>query len=181
MYKKVQDSGLTEIVPLICTSAIWDYYSVFSHLEFPQGKLLWSLQQLTSRGGGSILPPSWIPSKLTIRVAVILWFDGFVYWYGRQYFSFTWFSCLIRRKANKKLLLNVIYAITCCQLSSVSFFPPPKHHAFIFQWMRISANVNFSEYLLNHSSPKMRNSNGFPSLRHRELHIITNSTKLPQW
>ena len=40
MYKKVQDSGLTEIVPLICTSAIWDYYCVFSHPEFPQGKLL---------------------------------------------------------------------------------------------------------------------------------------------
>ena len=33
----MQESGLTEIIPFICTSALWDQYSVFAHPEFPQG------------------------------------------------------------------------------------------------------------------------------------------------
>ena len=33
----MQESGLTEIIPLICASAIWGQYPVFSHPEFPQG------------------------------------------------------------------------------------------------------------------------------------------------
>ena len=33
----MQKSGLTEIMPLIYTSAIWGQYPVFSHPEFPQG------------------------------------------------------------------------------------------------------------------------------------------------
>ena len=37
MYGKMQESGLTEILPLICTSTIWGQYPVFSHPEFPQG------------------------------------------------------------------------------------------------------------------------------------------------
>ena len=36
MHGKMQESGLTEIIPLICTSAIWGLYPVFSHPEFPQ-------------------------------------------------------------------------------------------------------------------------------------------------
>ena len=36
----MQESGLTEITPLICTSAIWGQYPVLSHPESPQGKLL---------------------------------------------------------------------------------------------------------------------------------------------
>ena len=32
----MQESGLTEINPLICTSAIWGLYPVFSYPEFPQ-------------------------------------------------------------------------------------------------------------------------------------------------
>ena len=39
MYGKMQESGLTEIIPLICTSAIWGQYPVFSHPESPQGAL----------------------------------------------------------------------------------------------------------------------------------------------
>ena len=35
VYGKIQESGLTEIIPLICTSAIWGQYPVFSHPEFP--------------------------------------------------------------------------------------------------------------------------------------------------
>ena len=33
----MQESGLTEIIPLICTPGIWDQCPVFSHPEFPQG------------------------------------------------------------------------------------------------------------------------------------------------
>ena len=39
MYETMQESGLTEIILLICTSAIWDQYPVFSHPESPQGVL----------------------------------------------------------------------------------------------------------------------------------------------
>ena len=49
----MQESGLTEIIPLICTSAIWGQYPVFSHPGFPQGSLaplgvLQSLMTVTS-------------------------------------------------------------------------------------------------------------------------------------
>ena len=37
MYGKTQESGFTEIIPLICTSAIWGQCPVFSHPDFPQG------------------------------------------------------------------------------------------------------------------------------------------------
>ena len=37
MYRKLQESGFTEIIPLICTSAICSQYPVFLHPEFPQG------------------------------------------------------------------------------------------------------------------------------------------------
>ena len=36
MYGKMQESGLTEVIPLMCTLAIWGRYPVFSHPEFPQ-------------------------------------------------------------------------------------------------------------------------------------------------
>ena len=39
MTGKMQESGLTKIIPLICTSAIWGQYPVFSHPEFPQDSL----------------------------------------------------------------------------------------------------------------------------------------------
>lgn len=49
MYGKMQESGLTEIIPLIRTSAIWSQYPVFSypvfsHPEFPQAAPLGWLQ-----------------------------------------------------------------------------------------------------------------------------------------
>ena len=37
MHGKTQESGLTEILPLICTSAIWGQDPVLSPPEFPQG------------------------------------------------------------------------------------------------------------------------------------------------
>ena len=37
MYGKMQESGLTEIIPFTGTSAIWGQFPVFSHPESPQG------------------------------------------------------------------------------------------------------------------------------------------------
>ena len=39
MLGKMQEPGLTEIIPLICTLNIWGQYPVYSHPEFPQGTL----------------------------------------------------------------------------------------------------------------------------------------------
>ena len=36
MCGKMQESGLTEVIPLMCTSNIWDQNPVFSHPQFPQ-------------------------------------------------------------------------------------------------------------------------------------------------
>lgn len=40
MHGNIQESGLIEIIPLMCTSALWDQCPVFSHPESPQGALL---------------------------------------------------------------------------------------------------------------------------------------------
>ena len=40
MCGKMQDSGVPEIIPLMCTSAFWDQYPVLSHPESPQGASL---------------------------------------------------------------------------------------------------------------------------------------------
>ena len=40
MYGKMQESGLTEIIPLICTSAVCGQHPVVSHPESPWGTLM---------------------------------------------------------------------------------------------------------------------------------------------
>ena len=37
MYEKMRESGLIEIIPLICTSVVSDWYPVLSPPESPQG------------------------------------------------------------------------------------------------------------------------------------------------
>ena len=39
----MQEPGLTEVIPLVCTSAVWGLYPSVSHPEFPQG----SVQEMT--------------------------------------------------------------------------------------------------------------------------------------
>ena len=39
LYGKMEETGLTEIIPLICTSTFWGQHPVFSHPAFPQGSL----------------------------------------------------------------------------------------------------------------------------------------------
>ena len=46
MSGKMQESGLTEIIPLICTFTIQGQYPVFLHPEIPSGCTGWGLQQL---------------------------------------------------------------------------------------------------------------------------------------
>ena len=87
MYRKMQASGLTEIIPLICTSALWGQYPTFVHPGSPQGVLLevWSRAwQLAAS-----LSPSWVPSGLTIRsdYSGLRSVTSFIYWCDRQHFS----------------------------------------------------------------------------------------------
>ena len=39
-FGKMQSSGLMDIIPLACTSAVWGQNPLFSHPQFPQGLLL---------------------------------------------------------------------------------------------------------------------------------------------
>ena len=74
VYGKMQESGLTEIMTLLCAPAIWGQYPVFSHPEFPQGSpygmaavwclldsrcfLSWASSGLTSSGWKAIIVDS---------------------------------------------------------------------------------------------------------------------------
>ena len=40
MYGKMQESGVIEIIPFVCTSALWGQFPVFLHPESPQGAQL---------------------------------------------------------------------------------------------------------------------------------------------
>ena len=68
MYVKMQDSGPTEIIPLVCISSTWGQYLVFSHPEFPQGS------------------PAHHPWWLQLLMIV----TSFVYWCGRKRSIFHW-------------------------------------------------------------------------------------------
>ena len=59
----MQESGLTEIIPLMCTSAIWGQHSVLSHPESPRGAPLGRVRQLQCEDLRTV--------------------TSFVYWYGR--------------------------------------------------------------------------------------------------
>ena len=65
-------SGLMEIVPLTCPSAIWGQYPVFSHLESTYCAL---------SGVAAAVPrwqnlfPSWVTSGLNFRVPAMWWLD----------------------------------------------------------------------------------------------------------
>ena len=88
MYGKMQEVGFTEIIPLICTSAICDQYPMFSYPEVPQGSAVGS--------GCSLMPARWqvflLRWVLSGSVALHrLWLQplmtmiSFVYWHGRKY------------------------------------------------------------------------------------------------
>ena len=109
LHGKMKTSGLVEIAPLTCTSAVCGRYPVLSHPESPHGVRVGGCRGLCLAGGhpvSSWVPPgltraaamwclagghpvsSWVPPGLT-RAAATWWLDGckvFVYWHGRQHF-----------------------------------------------------------------------------------------------
>ena len=83
MYRKMQESGLTDIIPLIYSSAIWSQYP-----EVPQGLMQgvaavwWLLDgRYSSLSGFSQGSPAHHPWWLQL----LLTLTSFVYWYSRQY------------------------------------------------------------------------------------------------
>ena len=70
MYGKMQESGCTEIIPLICAWAIWNRYPVFSHPEFPRGSLCGVNASLMGARWQAFFP-SWVPSGLTSSPSVV--------------------------------------------------------------------------------------------------------------
>ena len=64
MNRTMQESGLSEIIPLLCVSAVWGRRPVLSHPESPQGAQLRGASGAEGLMAG-ILPPSWVPSGLT--------------------------------------------------------------------------------------------------------------------
>lgn len=80
MYKKMQRSGVTEIIPLMCTSPPWSQYPVFSQ---PEGL------PLMTAGWQGFLFPSWVPSRLTLGGGWNcwwLWQPLFINMAGKIYF-----------------------------------------------------------------------------------------------
>ena len=72
-YGEVQESGLTEIIPLIYISALWGQYPVFPHPEFPGGSP-WGVAAVWKPQDGrrspmaarwQVFAPSRAPSELT--------------------------------------------------------------------------------------------------------------------
>ena len=73
MYGKIQKSGLIEIIPFICTSAIWGQYLVFSHLVSPQDAQLggdWSGWGLDGGHPASILSSLRAPGQGSCNMMV---------------------------------------------------------------------------------------------------------------
>ena len=99
----MQESGLTEIIPLICVSAIWGQYSVLF--------TSWASVRLTKRSGCSLMAARrqvffsfCVPSRLTSshwRAVIADDCDILVYWYGRKYYIFQNHS-LRKNKAQKQ-------------------------------------------------------------------------------
>ena len=69
MYGKMQESELTEIIPLICTSAIWGQCPVFHILSFLRAHR----RELLQSGGclREVFFPSWVPSGLTSSPSLV--------------------------------------------------------------------------------------------------------------
>ena len=126
MHGKLQKSGLTEIIPLICTLALWGQGPVLSHLTSPQG----APSGVAAVAGGlishhhgdkmaGIVSPSWVPLGLSSPSGQ-LECDGrniLIYWRSRQHFFFFTHT--------RKCLTSTIIARSVAQ-SGWTFFCNPK-------------------------------------------------------
>ena len=84
MNGKIQEFGLTEIIPFICISAIWSQYPGFSQPDLP-----WGRSQITDHRYSS---PSWVPLGLTgsyWRAAVRWWLWYPCLWTGQERLHFS--------------------------------------------------------------------------------------------
>ena len=127
MYGKMQESELTEVIPLMCTSAIWGQYPVFSYREFPQGSpkgvaaVCWLLD-----GRYSSLPvPSGLTSSPWAVSAVLMTVASFVYWYGGQYsichtlfpvWTYVWCSKKWNSKKHSESKLSTFWSVPVCMM-----------------------------------------------------------------
>ena len=82
MFGKMQECGPTEILPLICTSAIWGQNSVFSHSEFLGAHCRDWLPSDSCQMAGPLLPDCPQAHQLTIRGHCNCWW--------------LWLLCLLR-------------------------------------------------------------------------------------
>ena len=88
MYGKMQESGLMEIIPFICTSAVCVQYPAFLHIclsqLLPQGSP-WGVID-GCRIGGIVLPGCPWGSEIHIwRARIADGCDLLIYWYGGKY------------------------------------------------------------------------------------------------
>ena len=73
LYGKIQESRLTESIPLLCTSGIWASILYF-HVLSPLRAHRWEwLQAMAARW--QVFSPSWVPSGLTIPGRCICWWQ----------------------------------------------------------------------------------------------------------
>ena len=130
-YGEVQESGLTEIIPLIYISALWGQYPVFPHPEFPGGSpwgvaAVWKLQDGRSSpmaAGRQVFAPSRAPSrahKLAIDSGCncwTLWCPSYTDMEERFHFlCTTWcFDLLNEMIAMVKLIISTLCIINCHQ------------------------------------------------------------------
>ena len=68
MYGKMQESGLTEIIPLMCTSALGDQYPMLLILSLPRVHGQGWLQQLTARWRATCFHPEFPPGSPSERL-----------------------------------------------------------------------------------------------------------------
>ena len=89
MYGKMQESGLTEASPLICTSAVWGQDPVLSHPEPPRAARWVGVGGWFSVTWLAGIPPefpSWVPSRLPGGwPQSLMALTSFVFWYGGQH------------------------------------------------------------------------------------------------
>ena len=95
MCGKMQESHLTEVIPLMCTAAIWDRYSVFSTSSVSSGCTFGGSYSLMAARCLAFLPE--LPQGSQLRVVAIAddWHSLFTDMAGSILFLTVWFPLTI--------------------------------------------------------------------------------------
>ena len=83
-YGKIQVSGLTEIIPLIWTSALWGQYPVFLWVSLGR-----TVRVMVTGVVGIVHILSSLRAHQPLDSCNMMAAASFVNWYGKKYFSFT--------------------------------------------------------------------------------------------